>query len=107
MALLTMQQINGPKLQATYTTVSASDTIPYNDDLFLHVKNNSGSTLTVTLTDPGRTPAGSSATNPTTTLATGTEAFIPVNVNLVDPNTGLATVAYSTTTSVTAALLRM
>lgn len=107
MALLTVQQIVLPKLQATYTAVNATDTIPNNDDVFLHVKNANAGTVTVTFTDPGKTPAGSSATNPSTTLLTGTEAFIPVNQNLVDPSTGVTTVAYSLTASVTAALLRM
>lgn len=107
MALLTMQQIVPPKLQATYSAVNSTDTVPLNDHLFLHVFNANAGTLTVTLTDPGKTPAGSSATNPTTTLATGTNAFIPINISLFDPNTGVATVGYSLTASVTAALLRM
>jgi hypothetical protein len=107
LALLTVQQISSPKLQATYTAVNATDTIPNQDDIFLHVKNANAGTVTVTFTDPGKTPAGSSATNPSTTLATGTEAFVPVNQNLIDPSTGVATVAYSPTTSVTAALVRM
>lgn len=107
MALLTVQQIASPKLAATYSAVNATDTVPNIDDVFLHIKNANAGTVTVTLTDPGKTPAGSSATNPTTTLATGTEAFIPINQNLMDPSTGVATVGYSPTSSVTAALLRM
>jgi hypothetical protein len=45
--------------------VTASDTVPADPaGLIYHIKNTSGSPTTVTLTDPGATPAGSVAVNP-------------------------------------------
>lgn len=106
MALLTPQQINKAGLQATYSAVNSTDTANPDDDIILHVKNASGGTLTVTLTDTSPTQAGSAATNPTVSITTGTDKFIylPAAYGLVS---GIVTIGYSTTTSVTAALLRM
>src|SRR5215207_9298593 len=64
MALLTVQQIGSPSTP-TYSLVTASDTVIADPaGLIYHIKNTSGSPTTVTLTDPGLTPSGSSATNP-------------------------------------------
>ena len=69
MALLTVQQIGSPTTPS-YTAVSSSDTVVADPNgLILHVKNAGGSPDTVTLTDPGTTPAGSAATNPTFSVA--------------------------------------
>ena len=65
MALLTVQQIGSPTTP-TYGAVASSDTVAADPaGLILHVKNVGGSSDTVTLTDPGLTPSGSAATNPT------------------------------------------
>lgn len=87
---------------ALATPLSTETVLPY-DDLFLHVKNASGSPITVTLTDASVTPAGSAATNPTYTVpATTGEKFIAIPAQAVNPSTGLITVTFSATTSVTA-----
>lgn len=106
MALLSPQQIQKTGLQATYSAVNASDTANPDTNLILHVKNASGSTLTVTLTDTSLTSAGSAASNPTVSITTGTDKFIylPAAYGLVS---GIVTIGYSTTTSVTAALLKV
>lgn len=83
--------------------VNASDTITADsDNLFLHVHNGNAGTLTVTLVDAGKTPSGSSATNPTVSLATTVARLIKLPRSLADPTTGLITVQYSPTSSVVA-----
>jgi uncharacterized membrane protein len=109
MALLTQQQVVIAGLQPVYSAVNASDTITPDEDLFLHVKNANAGTCTVTLTDNSKTPGGSSATNPTVSVpaTTGDRMIGPIPAVFQSTSTGLITVAYSVTSSVTAALLRM
>lgn len=108
MALLTVQQIAIGGLAITYGAVAASDTIPVGDDrVYLHIKNASGTQDVVTLTDPGATPAGSVATNPTVTVPITTgERLIALPLSLASSSTGLVTVSHSQTTSVTCAAVR-
>ena len=107
MALLSAQAITAPSLTPTYTAVNASDTITPDVNLFLHVKNANAAACTVTITDAGTTPAGSAATNPTVSVpATTGDRMIPIFPSYVNPSTGLITVTYSVTASVTAALVR-
>lgn len=90
----------------TYTAVGSTDYFNPADDLVLHVKNGSGSAITVSLVDGGKTPAGSGAQFRTVTVAAGTDRFIYFPAALADPSTGLIAVSYSSVTSVTAALLQ-
>lgn len=108
MALGSVQQIVITGLAPTYATPLSTEQITPNDDLILHVKNASGSPVTVTLTDPGATPSGSVATNPTVSVpATTGDRLIYIPATLTSTSTGTIQVAFSATTSVTAALLRM
>ena len=109
MALITKQQVVISGLAAVYSAVNASDTFVIDDDLFLHVKNAGGSACTVTIADASLTPGGNAALNATVTVpATTGDRFIgPIPNVYVNTGTGLVTVTYSFTTSVTAALLRM
>jgi hypothetical protein len=106
MALLVTQQI-GAGTTPTYAAVAASDTITADPaGLILHVKNAGGTQDVVTITDPGTTPAGSVATNPTFTvpITTGDKMYKlgPQFAN----SSGIITVAHSFTTSVTCAVFR-
>jgi len=105
-ALLSVQQIGSPSTP-TYTAVAASDTIAADPaGLILHVKNAGGSVDTVTLTDPGTTPSGSAATNPTFTVpATTGDRMYRLSSSLAN-SSGIITVAHSFTTSVTCAVFR-
>jgi hypothetical protein len=109
MALLTAQAVVKTGLAPVYSAVSASDTVTPvpGSKLFLHVKNGNGSACTVTLVDGGRTPAGSAATNPTVSVpaSTGDRMIGPLPAEMADPATGLITVQYSVTATVTAALV--
>jgi hypothetical protein len=108
MAMSALKQIVATGTAAGLATPLSSETIAATDDLILHVKNASGSPITVTLTDPTLTAAGSAATNPTISVpATTGDVYIFVNQQLASTSTGLITVGFSSTTSVTAEWLRM
>lgn len=93
----------GSGTSANLQTPLSTETVQPADDLFLHVKNASGSPITVTLTDASTTQAGSNASNPTYSVpATTGEKFIAIPWTAMNPNTGLITVTFSSTTSVTA-----
>lgn len=89
--------------------VSSSDTISANDlgtqGAFLVIINGGGSSDTVAVVDPGTTPAGSAATNPSNAVANGTTEVMRISPQFVNPTTGLVTVTHSFTTSVTYVLL--
>lgn len=108
MAIGSQQQIVSTGLTPVYGTAAASQTITADDGLFLHVKNSAAENTVVTITDPGYTPAGSAATNPTiTVLSTSGDKMIPLSKAFASASTGLITVGFSYLTSVTAALLRL
>lgn len=110
MALLTTQTIGATGTAPTFTAVNASDTITADpgSKMFLEVKNANAGTCTVTITDSSTTAAGSAATNPTVTVpATTGDRMIYLNPALASPTTGLITVSYSPTASVTAAVFRL
>lgn len=110
MALLTPQVQSRAGLAPVYSAVTASDTIAQAPGVvqFLHVKN-TGASSTVTLVDGGKTPAGSSASNPTVVVpaTTGDRMIGPLPNILADQATGLLTVQYSSTAGVTAALVQV
>lgn len=110
MALLTAQTVVKAGITPTYSAVNATDTIApvRGASLFLHVKNANASACTVTLVDNGLTAAGSAATNPTVTVPanTGDKMIGPLPVAaMASLSTGLLSVTYSVTSSVTAALI--
>lgn len=111
MALLPTQSITSAGL--TPATVAASvggDTVaPANlsdDRTFLYVNNGSGASITVTVADPGKTPAGNSGTAPAITVAAGAVGLIPISTGAINATTGLASITYSAVTTVTVAALR-
>jgi hypothetical protein len=106
MVMGTMRQIVATGTISNMQTPGATETTAATDDLILHVKT-TGTATTVTLTDPGTTPAGSVATNPTITLASTEERFIYCQQALGAAATGLVTAAFSgALTGVTAEWLR-
>jgi hypothetical protein len=108
MALGAVQQIVAAGLTQTYAVPLATEQIAPNSGLFLHVKNANAGACVLTFTDPGATPAGSAATNPTVSVpATTGDKMIYVNPALASPSTGTIQVAFSVQTSVSVALLRV
>lgn len=114
MALLTTNSVPATGLQFTVAgigqAVAASDTLTGVDDrTFVVIYNGNASTTNVTVSDPGRTPAGTTASGGAMALVavpTVTFAVIPISPANVDPATGLATVTCSVTATVRIAAYR-
>jgi hypothetical protein len=105
MAPLTVQQIGFGTLMVP-VAVSASDTINVDPaGLILEVINGGGSPDTVTVVDPGATPAGSAATSPTQAVAAATRREFRIGPQFANTS-GVITVTHSFTTSVTCNLKR-
>jgi hypothetical protein len=85
--------------------VAATDTVAGDsDNLWVHVSNASGGSINVTLTDAGKTPAGT-ASNPAgqvVAVGAGVQKLIKLPRALADPTTGLITVAFSSQATITA-----
>jgi hypothetical protein len=85
---------------------AGGDTMQYQPNSFLHVRNASGSSVTVTVVVPGNTEFGVAQPDPTVSVpATTGERLIRLTQGLVDPATGLINVTYSAVTSVTVAVI--
>ncbi len=107
MALGAVQTISSPSLTPSYAAPAASETFVPGTGCFIHVKNANAAACVLTFTDPGRTAAGSVATNPTVSVPADTgDRMIPVHEALASPSTGLVTVAFSVQSSVSAAVIR-
>jgi len=107
MALITAQSVVATGLAPVYSTPTASDTFLPDDGLVLHVKNANASATNVTVVDGGATAAGNPGTAAAVSVpATTGDRMIAVSRAAVNPATGLITVTYSVTASVTAALIR-
>lgn len=111
MAAITSQTIVTAGL--AYTTQSAAGggdtaTLASATDVgsFLIVKNGGGSPITVTIADPGVTPAGNTVTAPANSVAAGATALFPLLPAQVNPSTGNIAITYSAVTSVTVAVVR-
>lgn len=105
MALGSVQTVQIGGTTPTYNVPLATENINPIDDLFLHVKNANASPCVVTIVDPGNTPAGSAATNPTVSVpATTGDRMIALPVSLVNAS-GLIQVTFSVQTSVSVAVL--
>ena len=99
-----MQAFSAPKLDGTgptYATPALSDTAPVGSVLV--VKNGSASSITVTLTPPKTLETGDAYPAKVHTIAAGAEKWIPILKVYADPVTQLATVVYSSVTTITAA----
>jgi hypothetical protein len=111
MALLTVQPLVAAGLEVTYAAVAASDTVRPDDRTFLHVVNGSGADVEVTLTCEGTCSFGSNT--PThdrvVDVTAGESRMIPTGptAQFADATTGLVTVTYEATTSVTIAAIRV
>jgi hypothetical protein len=108
---ITSQTITAAGL--TYTTAAASGggdtaTLASATDVgsMLIVKNGGGSPITVTIADPGTTPAGNTTTAPANSVAAGATAIFPLLPAQVNASTGSIAITYSAVTSVTVAVVR-
>ena len=110
MALLTAVSVLQTATTVTGAAVSASDTIAAADvgvnGCLLNVNNGSGGSINVTLLDPGTTDVGNAGTTTPQAVANGTDRWFRITPLHVNPATGVATVTYSGTTTVTYKLIR-
>lgn len=103
MALVAAQQIQIAGTAPTYNAASGGgDTVAASDRTHVHVKNGSGSSITLTITTPG-TVAGLAIADATITVPAGAERIVgPLTSALFgDP----VQLAWSSATSVTFAAL--
>ena len=109
MATLTTQVINLAGLAPTYSAAAASTKIVCGERTFLHVKNTAGSSMTVTLSSTAKVRGQAAADVVVTVPATTGDMMIgPVTQDLfAGVSDGLASVTYSSTTSVTVAAVRI
>lgn len=110
MALLTAVSVGTAKTTVAPNSVTSSDTISQSDiglnGALLQVINGSGGSINVTIADPGVTAVGNAGTPLVQAVANGTDGWFLIAPGYVNPSTGVATVAFSGTTSVTYKLLR-
>lgn len=110
MALLTAVSVTSAATTVTAAAVSSSDTIAAADigvnGALLNVINGSGGSINVTLSDPGTTDVGNAGTAVAQAVANGADRWFRLSPFHVNPSTGVATVTYSGTSSVTYKLIR-
>jgi hypothetical protein len=109
MATVSVAAITRDGVAVTYANASAGgDKVKPGEDVFLLVRNGSGSSLTVTITGVGQTSYGVTNPDKTFTVAAGADQAIPLLREYGNPDDGgLAAIGWSATTSVTFAALRI
>lgn len=91
----------------TFAAAAAGDTAECDPAATLIVKNGGGAGITVTVATPGNLPTGDAIPDKAYTVAAGAEAWIPLIEAFRDPAAnGQAAISYSSTTSVTRAVIR-
>ncbi len=110
MALLTAVSVTSAATTVTAAAVTTSDTVSASDigtdGALLNVINGAGSPINVTLVDPGTTAVGNAGTAAAQAVANGTDRWFRLSPGHVNPATGVATVTFSSATSVTYKLIR-
>lgn len=110
MALLTPVSVTSAATTVTAAAVAATDTIAGSDigqdGVLLNVINGAGAPITVTLSDPGTTAVGNVGTTVAQSVANGADRWFRISYGHVNPATGVATITYSSATTVTYKLIR-
>lgn len=108
MTLRTAVQAQIAGVVATPYTPAASDTFAWGDNVALFVTNGAGAPINVTVTVPGNTKYGEANPDKVIAVANGTSKVIgPFPADLRDPTDGLVHVAFSSTTTITAQLIKV
>ncbi len=96
-------------LEATYTAAAASQTFRAGNDIFLHVVNADGTDKTLTITTPRTDADGNAIADRAVVITTLEERFIgPFPSDIYGAgDTDQVTIAWSATTSVTFAVVRL
>jgi hypothetical protein len=110
MALRTATTVTTEATEVDAVAVAVSDTVDQSDigsrGCLLQVINGSGGSINVTLADPGSTPVGNAGTAVAQAVPAGEDRWFKLTQHHVDPATGVATITYSSATSVTCKLIK-
>jgi hypothetical protein len=108
MATVPVQVVAVAGTQATYAAATAGggDKIVPGDGVFVHVKNGSGGSITLTLVTPGEVD-GLAVADRTVVVPAGEDRFASVGDLYRNRSDGLATLTWSAVTTVTFAALRL
>lgn len=106
MALIPTQNIVIAGTAPTLLPAAAGDTASVSDKHFLIVENGGGASMTVTLAVPGTLVNNIAAPDTVITVGASGMAYIPLDDYYADPTDGKAHITYSTTTSVTRAVVK-
>jgi hypothetical protein len=110
MALLTPVSVTSAATTIAPLAVTTSDTISGSDigadGVLLNVINGSGSPINVTLLDPGTTAVGNAGTAVAQAVPASGDRWFRISYVHVNSATGVATVTYSSATTVTYKLIR-
>lgn len=107
MALIPTHSVTIAGTEPTFNSAASGDTARVGDGLVLIVDNGSGASITVTITVAGNLPTGDAYPDREYTVAAGEQAWIPLLEQYADPTSGEAQIAYSSTTTVTRAVVRV
>jgi hypothetical protein len=88
-------------LGPTLVAATNGDTVKCAPNVVLEVANGSGSSINVTVTVPRNLDTGVAYPSKVYAVAAGARAKIPMNMLYADPVTGLGTINYSATATVT------
>lgn len=108
MAVLTVSPVVDAGTAPAFVAASGADTAPIGTghNTFLHYKNASASSVTVTVNGQGTTDYGVAEPNNVITVAAAGEALIPLRKDY-DNGTGYAAVGVAPVTSVTVAVVQV
>lgn len=112
MATLTTQTINRTGVTPTFAAAAGGgDACECGPDVYVEIKNTSGSSTTVTFAIPAANSGYSNAAYAnnvvTVPITTGDKLYGPINPGLhKDPTTGLCTITYSQVTGITIGVFR-
>jgi len=107
MALIATQSITVAGTAPTFAAAAAGDTARVGEHMALVVKNGAGASITATITVPGNLPTGDAYPDKAYTVPAGGEQWIPLLDQYADPTTGQAAIAYSSTTTITRAVVKL
>lgn len=109
MATITPKAITTDGVAPTWNDASAGgDKVKPGENVFISVKNGGAAPLTVTITPPGETPYGVANPPKTFTVPAAGEMDIPILPAYGNPqDSGLASIGWDVTTSVTFAARRI
>lgn len=109
MAVMAVQKIVDAGTAPTLSAVTANDTavIGSGSNSFLHVKNGSGASVNVTITDYLTADNGDQMAPHVVAVAAGADAYIPLRRSYDKGDGTGAQIAYSAITTVTSALVQV